>query len=297
MKKLLLVGIVLWFSTSTLAFASVSINEIAWMGNASSSANEWIELVNDATTSVQLSGWHIVGKGGAPNIALSGSIEANSYFLIERTDDLSVPNVDADLVASFGKGLSNTGETLKLTNASGTVVDIVIGGTNWSKIGGDNVTKKTAQRTLSGWITASPTPRAPNIYVIRPTAHPQSATALPVQNSETQAHQVNKVAGIDLKKSVAIGATITPAYKTEERIAPASTTDAGANIIWQRNVDQAMEKRAWGWMISLILLVILASIIIMRTNVSEPTEADKYAIIEDIIEGAEEEQLTHPFED
>ena len=42
-------------------------------------------------------------------------------------------------------------------------------------------------------------------------------------------------------------------------------------------------------MISSVLLVIFASVIVMRANVEEPNEADKYAIIEDIIEGVHED--------
>lgn len=68
-----------------------------------------------------------------------------------------------------------------------------------------------------------------------------------------------------------------------------STSSVSANVLWQRGKNSDAEKRAWGWMIVAVLLVIAASLVIMRANVYEPTEADKYAIIEDIIEGKEEE--------
>ena len=163
MKKQLAVFIfLLWSVGAGEALASVRISEIAWMGTAVSGSNEWIELANDASTPVDLSGWHIEAEDGSPNILLSGSIAANGYYLIERTDDTTVPNIPADLVAAFGNGLSNSGETLKLKDAGGLVIDTVIGGADWANIGGDNATKKTAQRLLPGdtWITATGTPRA-----------------------------------------------------------------------------------------------------------------------------------------
>ncbi len=146
-----------------LASASVRINEIAWMGTRPSNTNEWLELYNDQPQAVALSGWHIVAEDGTPNIALSGSIDANGYYLIERTDDQSVSRVKADLVTTFGSGLSNAGETLYLKDGSGAVVDEVIGGKDWMNVGGNNETKESAQRTANSWITGVPTPRRANI--------------------------------------------------------------------------------------------------------------------------------------
>src|SRR3989338_6647796 len=147
------------------AQAAVRINEIAWMGTATSSTSEWIELANDAGVSVVLSGWRIEAMDGSPTIALSGSIAANGYYVIERTNDGAVPNVTADLVVPFGTGLSNAGETLNVKDATGAIVDTVVGGKNWVAIGGNRKAKHTAQRLsgTSGWVTGIPTPRAENI--------------------------------------------------------------------------------------------------------------------------------------
>jgi hypothetical protein len=121
--------------------------------------------VNDATTAVDLSGWRIEAEDGSPDILLTGAIAPNGYFLIERTDDTTVPNIPADVVVAFGNGLSNSGETLHLKDASGITLDTVTGGANWENIGGDNTTKQTAQRLVSenSWITATATPRAANV--------------------------------------------------------------------------------------------------------------------------------------
>ncbi len=141
---------------------AVRMNEISWMGNVDSSANEWIEIWNDGDEPVSLSGWTLGALDGSPLITLDGTIVAGGYYLIERTDDDSVLGVSADLIASFGSGISNSGESLQLKNGNGVIVDEVLGGEDWVNIGGDNITKATAQRTSSGWVTAAPTPRAIN---------------------------------------------------------------------------------------------------------------------------------------
>ena len=167
---------IFWFSFFSIASANVSINEIAWMGTAVSGTDEWIELVNDSDTSVDLSGWRIEAEDGSPSIGLSGMIAANGYFLIERTDDTTVPDITADLVAPFGNGLSNTGETLRLKDAGGVIIDVVAGGVDWGNIGGDNATKETAQKTSGSWVTGSPTPRVQNV---------SSGTVLGANTSDT----------------------------------------------------------------------------------------------------------------
>lgn len=272
------------------ASAAVVLNEIAWMGSATGSADEWIELYNNGSTTQDLTGWKITGKGGATIILLSGSVPSNAYFLIERSDDNTVPNVPADLVVSFGKGISNDGETLKLVDGGAATVDTAVGGKNWSKLGGDKVSKHTAQRTSSGWITASPTPRAENALpslaaeVATPIAKAKNTHVVSVAHAETVLQGSNwpsesVVAPMSVKKS-------TSTRTLKEQLA--ATSSVTANVLFQRGRDSDAEKRAWGWMITAILLVIAASVIIMRANIYEPTEADKYAIIEDIIEGKDD---------
>jgi PKD repeat protein len=178
MKRFLVVALFIW-STSAFAHAAVIVNEIAWMGTETSGSDEWLELYNDGNSAIDLTGWTITSRDGSPSMALSGSIDSGSYFLIERTDDSTVRGIPADLVAPFGNGLSNEGETIYLKDASGTIVDTVVGGTNWSNIGGDNSTKETAQRTPSGWVTMSPTPRRANV---------SSGSAMTKASSETFAN-------------------------------------------------------------------------------------------------------------
>ena len=74
----------------------VVISEIAWMGTTTSSADEWIELYNNTSSPIDVTGWTLSADDGTPSITLSGTIPASSYWLLERTDDSTVPGVPAD---------------------------------------------------------------------------------------------------------------------------------------------------------------------------------------------------------
>lgn len=138
----------------TLAEASVVVSEVAWMGSADSPNDEWLELYNTGDSGADLSGWTL-SDGGTLSIALSGTLPAGRYAVLERTDDGSAPGA-AFLI--YTGALANTGATLTLRNAAGVVVDSVVGGAEWQLIGGSNETKETAQRRSSGWYTAAATP-------------------------------------------------------------------------------------------------------------------------------------------
>ncbi len=145
--------------------ASVYINEIAWMGTGNVGArgdsnDEWIELYNDAALAVDLTGWTLQAADGSPHVLLKGSIRGGGYFLLERSDDSSVPSVKADAI--YSGGMENGGEVLVVRDPKGAEIDRVDGGVNWKNIGGNNDTKETPQRSSEGWITGVPTPRTLN---------------------------------------------------------------------------------------------------------------------------------------
>lgn len=148
----------LLFGYAPKAAASVVIHEIAWMGTAASAQDEWIELHNSGDTAVSLDGWSL--QGGDLSIPLSGELAAGAYAVLERTDDTTLPHTPAFL--TYTGALPNSGLTLTLTRADGSVADQVAGGEDWSLVGGDNEQKETAQLTPHGWRTAAPTPAAKN---------------------------------------------------------------------------------------------------------------------------------------
>ena len=165
---------ILFFITVTLlpitTSADIFINEIAWMGTANSATDEWIELYS--SNSENLDGWTLSANDGGMTINLSGSVSAGGFYLIERTDDNTVSNIPADLVAPFGNGLNNTtGEILILKNDNGNEIDRVNASGGWPA--GNNSTKETMQKSGSGWTTAVATPKASNSgYIPTPPASP-----------------------------------------------------------------------------------------------------------------------------
>jgi hypothetical protein len=150
-KKILSFSLFLLMTFSTFSFLpnrataaspnDVVINEISWMGTTVDYNNEWIELYNNTSVSISLTGWTLKAIDGAPAINLSGSIPAKGYYLLERTSDATVTEATADLI--YTGALGNTGETLELRDNGGTLVDSV---NSW--YAGDNTTKATMERII-----------------------------------------------------------------------------------------------------------------------------------------------------
>lgn len=167
-----------WFSVNfVLAFipSDVTINEIAWMGTDVSPNDEWIELYNNADLPINLEGWVLIAVDGSPEINLTGTIPANGYYLLERTDDNSVPEISADQI--YTGAFKNSGENLELYDSSEKLADSVDCSSGWFT--GDNETKQTMERKdpgLSGnrpeaWQTSQSskgTPGAKNSIVTKP---------------------------------------------------------------------------------------------------------------------------------
>ena len=131
MKTLVFVFSICFLTLNSVQAASsldVIINEIAWMGTKSNSSDEWIELYNNTNQSISLEGWGLYEAGGETLIEpLGGIIEANSYYLIERTDDTTISDIPASQKPSGwgGYGLNNNGEHLQLRDNSSVVIDEV----------------------------------------------------------------------------------------------------------------------------------------------------------------------------
>ena len=129
----------------------VVINEIAWMGTATSANDEWIELYNASSTAISLTDWTLSASDGTPDITLSGTIASKSYFLLERTASTTVSDVSEDQI--YSGSLSNTTELLSLFDDSSLLMDRVGSSTASEWFAGDNGTKATMERkdpTTSG---------------------------------------------------------------------------------------------------------------------------------------------------
>ncbi len=129
----LMVGIVAVGLVAIGASAKVLISEVAWAGTAASAQDEWIELLNVGDTAVDLTGWTLRIDGSvihfdeATDATLEirrTTIEPGGFFLLERTDDTVVSDVEADLI--YKGSLSNGGEDLFLVDGEGEIVDQIL---------------------------------------------------------------------------------------------------------------------------------------------------------------------------
>jgi len=112
------------------AAAGVVINEIAWSGTAGGSSDEWIELLNTTDGVVDLAGWtlvfgdttiHLGTAEGSTREVRRSILEAGGYLLLERSDDGTIADIDADVL--YVGALPNTGVVMDLRNAAGELVD------------------------------------------------------------------------------------------------------------------------------------------------------------------------------
>ena len=124
------------------AVGEVVINEIAWMGTTADYNNEWIELYNNADYPIDISDWTLRGQDGTPLITLVGTIAAHDFFILERSDDETLPNIAADQI--YTGALGNSGENLELKDNSGNLIDLVDCVSGW--FGGVIAAKQTMER-------------------------------------------------------------------------------------------------------------------------------------------------------
>lgn len=139
---------------------SIIINEVAWGGTAASPNDEWIELYNPGSASINITGWKL--ESASLDITLSGTISSGGYFLLEREDNFTVSDVTADQVypGALLNILSDNGEVLTLQDGSGNFIDTANsenGGT-WPKGGlapnyGTMERKGTAVERDASWAT------------------------------------------------------------------------------------------------------------------------------------------------
>ncbi len=146
---------------SSLAMAAsprdVVINEVAWMGT-SDPADEWIELYNNTSSDIDLTGWRINDQGTGDYVfdgttCASGCIiPAGGYFLVEDREEATSVAADAVIDLALGNG----GNRLELFDDNDNSIDLVDCSAGW--FAGDNGTKSTMERrdpTFDGNLAAN----------------------------------------------------------------------------------------------------------------------------------------------
>lgn len=106
-------------STQVISVATIpiAINEIAWMGTVASPNDEWFEIKNNTSRTIDLSQWEFSAKNNSPRVVLKGEILSHAYIIFERTDDTAVKDVKAH--ATTTGAFDNTkGDQLSLSRDS-----------------------------------------------------------------------------------------------------------------------------------------------------------------------------------
>lgn len=122
------------FPTPVPSPGDVVINEIMWMGSQGNAADEWIELRNMTSSTIDLSNWTVVnlatGPGGTVTIPSGKTIGPNGFFLISNDpESTSKVSITPDVVAPTQ--LLDPGEQLTLKNASSVTIDTANGTGEW----------------------------------------------------------------------------------------------------------------------------------------------------------------------
>jgi len=135
------------------------------MGTTNSANNEWIELKNISGSEINLDNWQFLDKDKKIKIIFTDQyiIQRNGFFLLERTDDESLPRLSADLI--YTGTLGNINEALYLFDKNCQLQDEVLASPNWPA--GDNSSKRTMERRYDlEWQTSGNiggTPKKENI--------------------------------------------------------------------------------------------------------------------------------------
>ncbi|MCX6760771.1 MAG: lamin tail domain-containing protein [Candidatus Nealsonbacteria bacterium] len=194
-----LLFLLLFFPFPSFGSPDVIINEIAWMGTEKSSSDEWIELYNNSDSPVSVDNWTLKSLTGTLKINLKGIIPSKGFYLLERSDDDTIPSVKADLI--YTGALKNTGEIIELCNNLVNSVDSVDCSNGWPA--GDNETKQTMERIALGsdWQTSKDvggTPKSQNSAGAAAKAGLAPAKETPVKTTTDEKPAESPVADLSL---------------------------------------------------------------------------------------------------
>ena len=143
----------------------IIFSEVNWAGSKDSANDEWIEIKNNSGKDIWLNGWQVLSDDENVKIVFEGGnkISIGAMYLLERTDDNSVPGVVADAI--YSGALSNSGTILKIFDADCNLSDELDASQKWPA--GDSASRKTMERSvldLSWHTSTSPggTPKKEN---------------------------------------------------------------------------------------------------------------------------------------
>lgn len=160
-------------------YASVIVTEIMYNAPGTDAKQEWIELYNNSSETVDLKGWKIF-DGSNHTLAIppknggvgSLSLAPNSYLIVaaNAAQFLSQHTVTVSVIDS-SLSLGNEGDIVKLIDGSGSVVDAV----TYTKNAGARGDGNSLQWNGSAFIAMSPTPGEAMRAVVQKRVEPLTA--------------------------------------------------------------------------------------------------------------------------
>lgn len=164
---------------SNVVFAKeIVINEIAWMGTENSANDEWIELFNKTEKDISLEDFSLFLD--TKEIKLEGIIKAHNFYILERTDDDTLPQIKANLI--YTGSMKNTGLNIFLKK-NGNIIDEALFENGFNV--GDNETKQTAERINESWQTSLNSGGSPQNENIEIVLKKQEESSFEIKKEET----------------------------------------------------------------------------------------------------------------
>ena len=164
---------------SNVVFAKeIVINEIAWMGTENSANDEWIELFNKTEKDISLEDFSLFLD--TKEIKLEGIIKAHNFYILERTDDDTLPKIKANLI--YTGSMKNTGLNIFLKK-DGVIIDNALFENGFNV--GDNETKQTAERINESWQTSLNSGGSPQNENIEIVLKKQEESSFEIKKEET----------------------------------------------------------------------------------------------------------------
>jgi hypothetical protein len=102
----------------------VVINEVAWMGTLAKTSDEWVELYNRGSATVNMNGWQLILRstpGGTvtDTITIAGTLASGDYYILAPASAFTDVVIDQNISTNF----NNSGEVLELRDANGKLID------------------------------------------------------------------------------------------------------------------------------------------------------------------------------
>lgn len=191
-------------------------NEIAWMGSASSSNAEWIEIKNITNADIPLNGWLLRNNSGKISVTFSGDQAIVGGGLLVLLRDSAGGGI------SYSGSLSNAGDQLVIMDAQCNVSDFLDASSGWPA--GNNTTKQTLERDAdeNGWHTSVPpggTPGEENSIIVPLPNNDVSSTPNTISNpAQTMGSSTEIIAGSNTSST-------TPSSTTTESSSSSGQSD------------------------------------------------------------------------